>query len=110
VEIIEELATVAKERLNRLEYSNVHVRHADGYYGWKEHAPYQAIIVTCAPDHIPQPLVDQLADGGRLVIPVGPPGFYQVLWKLERHGDDIISKRITGVAFVPLTGDHTEPQ
>ena len=106
VEIIEELASQAKERLKRLGYVNVHVKHADGYYGWKEHSPYDAIIVTCAPDHIPQPLVDQLADGGRLVIPVGPPGAYQVLWKITRKGDDIISRRITGVSFVPLTGGH----
>ncbi len=79
VEIVEPLATEAKERLERLGYKNVHVLYADGYYGWEEHAPYDAIIVTCAPDHIPQPLVQQLADGGSLVVPVGPPGGYQTL-------------------------------
>lgn len=106
VEIIEELCTQARERLKRLGYSNVEVLCADGYYGWEEHAPYDGIIVTCAPDHIPQPLVDQLADGGRMVIPVGPPGAYQVLWLVQRRGDQVISERKMGVAFVPLTGGH----
>jgi len=107
VEIIEELAESATELLHRLGYANVQVKHADGYYGWEEHAPYDVIIVTCAPDHIPQPLLDQLADGGRMVVPVGPPGAYQVLWKIEREGEEIVSRRITGVAFVPLTGKHS---
>jgi len=106
VEIVEELCKQATERLARLGYANVHVRCGDGYYGWEEHAPYDAIIVTCAPDHIPQPLVDQLADGGRMVIPVGPPGAYQVLWLVQRHGEEIKSERKMGVAFVPLTGGH----
>jgi len=107
VEIIEELAESATGLLSRLGYANVHVKHVDGYYGWEEHAPYDVIIVTCAPDHIPQPLLDQLADGGRMVVPVGPPGAYQVLWKIEREGDEIVSQRITGVVFVPLTGEHS---
>lgn len=107
VEIIEELAESATELLRRLGYANVHVKHSDGYYGWEEHAPYDVIIVTCAPDHIPQPLLDQLADGGCMVVPVGPPGAYQVLWKIEREGEEIVSQRITGVVFVPLTGEHS---
>jgi len=106
VEIIKELAESAAETLRRLGYANVHVKHADGYYGWEEHAPYDVIIVTCAPDHIPQPLLSQLADGGRMVVPVGPPGAYQVLWRIEREGEEIVSRRITGVVFVPLTGEH----
>ncbi len=106
VEIIKELEEQAAERLKRLGYTNVKVKHADGYYGWKEYAPYNAIIVTAAPDHIPQPLLQQLKDGGRLVIPVGPPGGYQTLWQIEKKGDKIISNNITGVIFVPLTGDH----
>ena len=106
IEIIEPLADEAKERLERLGYTNVDTKHADGYFGWEEYAPFDAIIVTCAPDHIPQPLVGQLADGGRLVIPVGPTGFYQSLWKITRKGDDIVSRRMLGVTFVPLTGDH----
>jgi protein-L-isoaspartate(D-aspartate) O-methyltransferase len=106
VEIVEPLATEAIERLERLGYKTVHVLYADGYYGWEEHAPYNAIIVTCAPDHIPQPLVQQLADGGSLVIPVGPPGGYQTLWQITRQGKEIIKRNVTGVLFVPLTGEH----
>lgn len=106
VEIISELQQQVSERLRRLGYDNVCVLNADGYYGWAEHAPYDAIIVTAAPDHIPQPLVDQLADGGRMVIPVGPVGAYQVLWRVERHGDQVTTHRLMGVAFVPLTGSH----
>jgi protein-L-isoaspartate(D-aspartate) O-methyltransferase len=106
VEIVEPLAKEAEERLERLGYKNVHVLYADGYYGWEEHAPYDAIIVTCAPDHIPQPLVKQLAEGGSLVVPVGPPGGYQTLWQITRQGEEIKKRNVTGVLFVPLTGEH----
>ena len=106
VEIVEALAIESRERLKRLDYANVHTLHADGYYGWEEHAPYDAIIVTCAPDHIPQPLVQQLKEGGKLVIPVGPPGGYQTLWEITREGGDVKKRNVTGVLFVPLTGDH----
>jgi protein-L-isoaspartate(D-aspartate) O-methyltransferase len=109
VEIIDELYERASATLKRLGYDSVKFKHADGYYGWEEHAPYDAIIVTAAPDHIPQPLVTQLKDGGRLVIPVGPPGSYQTLWLIEKHGDKTVSKQIMGVAFVPLTGQHPSP-
>jgi len=102
VEIIGELKKSAEARLRRLGYDKVKVKHADGYYGWEEYAPYDAIIVTCAPDHIPQPLIKQLKDGGRLVIPVGPPGGYQTLWKITKRGDKIITKNMGGVIFVPL--------
>lgn len=103
VEIVPELYRQAQERLQRLGYRNVHMRYADGYNGWEEHAPYDAIIVTAAPQCIPQPLVEQLADGGRMVIPVGPVGGYQVLWLLERAGDEVRRTEVMGVAFVPLT-------
>lgn len=106
VEIIKELADSAAERLAALGYENVTVRHADGYYGWEEHAPYDAIIVTAAPDHVPPPLVSQLEDGGRLIIPVGPQGGFQVLWQITRRGEQVEAKEITGVRFVPLTGEH----
>jgi protein-L-isoaspartate(D-aspartate) O-methyltransferase len=106
VEIIEPLATSATERLAALGYQNVTVKHADGYYGWEEHAPYDSIIVTAAPDHVPPPLVWQLKEGGRLVIPVGPQGGFQVLWQITRRGQQVEAKEITGVRFVPLTGEH----
>jgi protein-L-isoaspartate(D-aspartate) O-methyltransferase len=106
VEIVEPLARDAAERLKRLGYENVHTLHADGYYGWEEHAPYDAIIVTAAPDHIPQPLVQQLKDGARLVIPVGPPGGYQTLWQITKEGEQTKKRNVTGVLFVPLTGEH----
>jgi protein-L-isoaspartate(D-aspartate) O-methyltransferase len=106
VEIIEPLATQAEERLTRLGYSNVHTRHADGYYGWEDHAPFDAIIVTAAPDHIPQPLVQQLKDQAQMVIPIGPPGGYQTLWQITKAGDEVTKRNVTGVLFVPLTGEH----
>ncbi len=106
VEIIKPLAEEARERLKRLGYTNFYVLAGDGYNGWPEHAPFDAIVVTCAPEHIPQPLVDQLADGGRLVIPIGPPGGYQTLWQISKHGDRTEQRDVTGVLFVPLTGQH----
>ncbi|MDY7042212.1 MAG: protein-L-isoaspartate(D-aspartate) O-methyltransferase [Chloroflexota bacterium] len=106
VEIIEELAVQAEDLLQRLNYTQVRVLNADGYYGWEEHAPFDAIIVTCAPDHVPQPLVRQLKDGGRMVIPVGPPGGYQSLWLIVRQGEEVKMTNMGGVAFVPLTGEH----
>lgn len=102
VEIIPELATRAEATLKRLGYAVV-VKNADGYNGWEEFAPYDAIIVTCAPDHIPPPLIAQLKDGGRMIIPVGPPGSFQTLWRVNKRGEQIVSENIMGVLFVPLT-------
>ncbi len=104
IEIIPELARSAEERLRRLGYNDVHVRQGDGYYGWPEEAPFDAIIVTAAPDHMPQPLVQQLKDGGRLVVPIGPPGGYQTLWQIIKRGDQLEANNIAGVLFVPLVG------
>jgi protein-L-isoaspartate(D-aspartate) O-methyltransferase len=101
VEIIPELARAADDRLKRLGYK-VAVKQGDGYFGWEEHAPYDAIIVTAAPDHVPQPLAKQLKEGGRLVIPVGPRGSYQTLWQFTRQGDELKAVSLGGVAFVPL--------
>ena len=113
VEIIEELAKEAAEKLQRLGYSNVRVRRDDGYHGWEEHAPYNAIIVTAAPDHVPQALIQQLTDGGRLVIPVGSDRGNQWLKKIVKHGDEVISENVVGVVFVPFTrkmeGSETGP-
>lgn len=103
VEIIPALAGSAAERLKRLGYTNVAVANADGYNGWQEHAPYDAILVTAAPDHIPPPLIAQLKDGGRMVIPVGPVGGFQTLWRVIKRGDQVFSENVMGVLFVPLT-------
>ena len=108
IEIIPELAQTAEERLRQLGY-RVHCKQGDGYYGWEEHAPFDAIIVTAAPDHVPPPLVDQLAPGGRMVIPIGPPGGYQTLWKFVKEPDgELKAYNMGGVAFVPLTGPGIE--
>ncbi|MCL4459608.1 MAG: protein-L-isoaspartate(D-aspartate) O-methyltransferase [Chloroflexi bacterium] len=102
IEIIDVLAKRAAERLTELGYRKVHTKIGDGYFGWEEYAPFDAIIVTAAPDHVPQPLVRQLKDGGRLVIPVGPLGSYQTLWLIEKKGDQLISTNLGDVIFVPL--------
>ncbi|MBN1428071.1 MAG: protein-L-isoaspartate(D-aspartate) O-methyltransferase [Anaerolineae bacterium] len=105
IEIIEALAEQAEQQLTALGYDNIEVIHADGYYGLEDRAPFDAIIVTAAPDHVPPPLQSQLADGGKLVIPVGPVGGYQELWLIERHGDTFTTSSLGGVRFVPLTRD-----
>ena len=104
VEIIPELANTARAVLDRLGYDAVRVDRRDGYYGWRQYAPYDAIIVTAAPDHLPSPLVDQLQpDGGRMVIPIGPVGNVQTLWLVTREGDDVNMERLMPVMFVPFT-------
>ncbi len=105
VEIIEPLGQQTSATLKELGYK-VHCKIDDGYYGWPEYAPFDAIIVTCAPDHVPQPLLKQLKDGGRMVIPIGPPGFLQTLWLFEKRGDQVQSTNLGGVVFVPLSGEH----
>ena len=108
VEVVPELYHHAERRLARLGYTNVRVSLADGYDGWPEHGPYDGIVVTAAPDHVPEALKEQLAPEGRLVIPVGRPGQVQVLWLFVRNGDEFAAQRIAEVAFVPLTGSHHE--
>jgi protein-L-isoaspartate(D-aspartate) O-methyltransferase len=107
IEIIKDLATIADKRLNKLGYNNVEVRNGDGYFGWPEHAPYDGVIVTAAAPHIPQPLIDQLQKGARLVIPVGLPYSYQELMVVEKKTNgEIETRKVLGVSFVPLTGEH----
>jgi len=101
IEIIEPLAKRAEADLKRLGYNNVKVLAADGYRGWPDRAPFDAIIVTCAPDQIPRPLVEQLRDGGRMIIPVGPPGNQQ-LYLLQKHGTEVEQQAILPVRFVPM--------
>jgi protein-L-isoaspartate(D-aspartate) O-methyltransferase len=104
VEIVEALARQALERLRSLGYGNVVVRHADGYYGWKEAAPFEAIIVTAAASQIPPPLLQQLKPGGRMMIPVGGPFAPQYLMLVEKNAAGRISTRqVLPVAFVPHT-------
>jgi protein-L-isoaspartate(D-aspartate) O-methyltransferase len=104
IEIIEPLARTAEATLQRLGYKNVHVKVGDGYRGWAEHAPFDAVIVTCAPDHVPQPLVDQLKEAGRIIIPVGPQGD-QDLYLLEKQNGALKQRSVTPVRFVPMTGE-----
>jgi len=102
IEIIEPLAKRAEADLRRLGFLNVKVLAGDGYKGWPEHAPFDSVIVTCAPEHIPQALIDQLKDGGRMIIPVGSPGDQQ-LYLLRKHGDKIDQQAVLPVRFVPMT-------
>jgi protein-L-isoaspartate(D-aspartate) O-methyltransferase len=103
IEIVPQLAEGAAATLKRLGYANVRVKAGDGYQGWPEHAPFDAIIVTCAPDHVPNPLISQLKEGGRLIIPVGDFG-EQSLYLLEKRDGKIERKAILPVRFVPMTG------
>jgi protein-L-isoaspartate(D-aspartate) O-methyltransferase len=108
IEIIPELAQSAEEKLLRLDYSNVEVINADGYHGLEREAPFDAIIVTAAPDHLPQPLIQQLKEGGRLIIPIGPIGAVQTLWLFEIIGGEVKALNLGYVTFVPLTGEHDQ--
>jgi protein-L-isoaspartate(D-aspartate) O-methyltransferase len=104
IEIISELAKRATADLKRLGCTNVHVRAGDGYKGWVEAAPFDGIIVTCAPEQVPQPLVDQLKDGGRIIIPVGP-AWNQDLVLLRKRGGRLEQQAVMPVSFVPMTGE-----
>jgi protein-L-isoaspartate(D-aspartate) O-methyltransferase len=101
IEIVEPLATSARARLERLGY-RVQVRHGDGYAGWSERAPFAAIVVTAAPPRIPEPLKEQLALGGKLVVPVGDA--YQELMVVERTAAGYVERSVAPVRFVPMTG------
>lgn len=102
VEIIEELGKRADRVLKSLGYK-VKIKIDDGYNGWEEYAPFDAIIVTCAPDHVPPPLIQQLKVGGRMAIPVGPTGLYQTLWLITKEKEDkLVYKNLGDVLFVPL--------
>jgi len=107
IEIIEPLADSARERIKKLGYQNIHTRTGDGYYGWPEAAPFDAILVTAAASHIPPPLIKQLKAGGRMLIPVGDRFNVQRLVLVEKDRDQKIKTRqLLPVAFVPLTGTH----
>jgi len=102
IEILETLGKRAEETLARLGYADVKVKIGDGYKGWPEHAPFDAIIVTCAPQQVPQPLKDQLREGGRMVIPVGPQWTGQTLYVLRKKGGKVREEEVIPVRFVPM--------
>lgn len=104
IEIIKELATSAHSRLSKLGYQNARIKNADGYYGWKEFAPFDAIVVTAASEHIPPPLIEQLKEGGKMIIPVGSPFMVQQLMLVEKtKGKKIRTTTLMPVRFVPFT-------
>lgn len=109
IEIIEPLAKNAEATLQRLGYKNVHVKVGDGYSGWPEHAPFDAIIVTCAPDKVPQLLTDQLKESGRMIIPVGGR-FAQELYLLEKKDGRLKESVTLPVRFVPMAGEAQKPK
>jgi protein-L-isoaspartate(D-aspartate) O-methyltransferase len=111
IEIVEELAKSAKKRLKELGYRNVFVKAGDGYYGWPEHAPFDAIIGTAAAGRIPEPLIEQLKPGGRMILPCETPGGFQYLVLLTKDKEGNISrKNVMPVRFVPMTGEVQKPE
>ena len=106
IEIIKPLYETAGKRLKTLGYHNTEVKNADGYYGWEEHAPFDAIVVTAGAEFIPPPLIDQLADGGKMIIPVGSPFIVQSLMLVTKKGNDITTRSMMAVRFVPFTRDE----
>ena len=105
IEIREPLAKESGRLLKDLGYENTHVRHADGYFGWPEKAPFDAVIITAAVNHIPPPLLQQLKDGGKLILPLGSTTFYQTLTLVTKKGDDFRMVQMGPVRFVPMTGE-----
>ncbi len=105
IEIRERLKTQASKLLNELGYGNVKTRYADGYFGWEEYAPFDAIIITASANHIPPPLIKQLKEGGRLIIPLGSTLYYQTLTLVTKKSGGPEVRQMGGVAFVPMTGE-----
>lgn len=106
IEIVPVLAERARSVLDALGYESVRTRVEDGYFGWEEHAPFDGIIVTAAPDHVPPPLLKQVKPSGKVIIPVGPPGGVQTLWLIERRNGQWVSLNQGAVRFVPLLGER----
>lgn len=103
IEIVIELYKSSEKRLKELGYKNVLCKNADGYYGWEKYAPFDAIVVTAAAEHIPPPLIKQLKDGGKMIIPVGSPFLNQALILVEKNGEEITTTSLLPVRFVPFT-------
>ncbi|MBI3399115.1 MAG: protein-L-isoaspartate(D-aspartate) O-methyltransferase [Deltaproteobacteria bacterium] len=104
IEIRKGLADMAAKRLKGLDYGNVNAKYGDGYFGWEEAAPFDAIIITAAANHIPPPLIKQLKDGGRLIIPLGSTFYYQTLTLVTKQGKELSMEQLGGVSFVPMVG------
>jgi len=104
IEIVAELGMQAQKVFNSLNYRNIKTKIGDGYQGWPEYSPFHAIIVTCAPSHIPEPLIEQLAEGGRMIIPVGS-GLNQELILLEKQKGKMVQREVLAVRFVPMVDD-----
>jgi protein-L-isoaspartate(D-aspartate) O-methyltransferase len=107
IEIVPELGKSAKERLHRLKYENVKTKIGDGYLGWEEYAPFDKIIVTCSPENVPKPLIDQLKEGGRLLVPLGER-YQQVFHQFEKKDGKLEEKKLISTLFVPMTGESEE--
>lgn len=105
IEIRKGLAEKAEKRLRDMGYKNIKVKYADGYFGWEEYAPFDAIIITASANHIPAPLIRQLKEGGRLIIPLGSTVYYQTLTIAKKNKGKLELEQITSVAFVPMTGE-----
>ena len=103
IEIVPELGKAATARLEKLGYDNVHVKVSDGYFGWPEHGPYDAIVVTAAAEFVPPPLLEQLKEGGKIIIPIGSPYMNQSLMLVEKKGEKMTTKNLMPVTFVPFT-------
>lgn len=109
IEIVEPLGKIARATLQQLGYKNIQVKIGDGYQGWPAHAPFDAVIVTCAPEQVPRPLVEQTREGGRIIIPVGKSS-KQKLYLLEKKDGQLRQEAILPVRFVPMTGETTRPR
>jgi len=107
IEIVETLAKSAEKRLQKLGYDNVHVKHGDGYLGWPEHAPFDKVIVTCSPEDVPKPLVEQLREGGMMIIPMGER-YQQSFYLLQKVDGEMQKKKLVPTLFVPMTGESAE--
>ena len=108
IEIKEKLHHTSTRLLKDLGFTNIKTRHGDGYFGWQDAAPFDAIMITAAVNHVPPPLLKQLVEGGRLILPLGNPFSYQNLTMITKTGDDYVTRQITGVLFVPMTGHAQE--
>jgi protein-L-isoaspartate(D-aspartate) O-methyltransferase len=105
IEIKKSLAESAAQRLKEMGYKNVRVKYGDGYFGWEEAAPFDAILITAAPNHIPPPLIKQLKEGGRLIVPLGSTLYYQQLTVAKKHRGELLLEQMGPVAFVPMIGE-----